>query len=47
MADFFYGRRLLYQISVQIEGRRQWIAVVEDGREKLSHPFGPLDLGAF
>jgi hypothetical protein len=44
MAEFFQGRRLRYQISLQVEGRWQLVAVVDDEREKLTHPFGRSDL---
>lgn len=46
MVEFFHGRRLRYQISLQTEGRWQLVAVVEDGRDQLGHPFGRLDLEA-
>jgi hypothetical protein len=44
MAEFFHGRRLRYQISLQREGRWQLVAVIEDGREQLGHAFGRTDL---
>ena len=44
MAEFFHGRRLRYQISLQREGRWQLVAIVEDGRDQLDHPFGRPDL---
>src|SRR5579859_8131739 len=46
MVEFFHGRRLRYQISLQTEGRWQLISVVEDGREQLGRAFGQLDLEA-
>ncbi len=46
MVEFFHARRLRYQITLQTEGRWQLIAVVEDGRDQLGHPFGRLDLEA-
>ncbi|MGB8842873.1 MAG: hypothetical protein WCC64_17595 [Aliidongia sp.] len=44
MAEFFHGRRLRYQISVQIEDRWQLVAVVEDGRDELGRTFERTDL---
>jgi|GEM_PF-5770393 hypothetical protein len=44
MAEFFHGRRLRYQISLQREGRWQLVAVVDDERDGLGHAFGRADL---
>jgi hypothetical protein len=44
MVEFFHGRRLRYQISLQREGRWQLVAIVDDGRDQLDHPFGRPDL---
>lgn len=46
MVEFFHARRLRYQITLQTEGRWQLVAVVDDGRDQLGHPFGRLDLEA-
>jgi len=46
MVEFFHGRRLRYQISLQTEGRWLLVAVIDDGRDELGRPFGRPDFEA-
>ncbi len=44
MVEFYHGRRLRYEIQVQMDGRWQIAQIIDDERDRLGRPFDRLDL---